>query len=347
MREYNATVEKSLYKGLRQFPSQARNLDGGLVECFNVKPSPGGLIPYEPLAWPSNTMPDLHVHWPFPQIFQGSKYRIIASATTIYSLSGFTKTAKVTSITEAYNTCWDMADFHDMFLLTNGGTMIYLDHGTIAVQKNPPVWTKDTNGITEVPLAMSYENFKGQLICGGIKSTWYDCDESWLVWSNIGDWNCVPSKSNEAGFKQMDWEGEVLKVKRLGDAVIVYGYNGVTAAVPHEQTFGFKELLPLGIRFKGAVGGDKNRHVFVDGEQYLWEIGRDLQPNKLDYRDWMQELVPGRIMIVHNPVLDEYYIGDGNTSFLLTRSGLCQVFQCVTSIARFNNVTFGIFEEWL
>jgi hypothetical protein len=343
MREDNLILTDEVAMGLRPYISVGGQ-GKGLSQCFNVKPDPVGLVPYVPITAKNIS---ITVDWPFPQLFIGSTYRVMADKNTIYQVdASWAKTSKVTSVTTGG--VWHWADFGDYFIMTNGSHIIDLDHGTIAAQNTPPTWTKSTSiARTEldIPRCGTYCNFNGQLIGGNVKSTWHSCGINHLVWSRIGNADMNPTRANEAGYKKAPWEGEIHKVISLGispeKGVMVYGDNGILYMFPAEQTFGFRELSGVGIPSRGAAGGDNTKQVFVDSDDFLWMVGPDLQLNKLGYQEFMSKMTAANIVISHDKLLDEFYISDGSYGYLLTKNGLCQVFQYPTSVHSVDGVSYG------
>lgn len=334
MKEFSITFDKGLSSGLRSSESNPRNKQA-LTECYNLKPDVLGLLPYEPVIDESGA---LSLSWPYPQIFIGSDYRYICTNTKIYTMdSSWNQTLKVTTTASGI---WDFADF---------GTYVLFVNGAKIVERSPvdgSYTASDT--LTDMPRFSTVCNFKGQVIGGNVKSTWHGCGTNSVVWSAIGTNDFTPGvdnvkgSMNEAGFRHMRWEGEIYRVKRLGNAVIIYGDNGIDALVPYESTFGLKEILDKGIASKGAVGGSWNEHVFVDKEGYLWRIKSDLSTERLGYKEYISLIDLTEVMVSYDGSKREYYIADDTYGYLLTHWGLCQVYQKVTSVASIDGTSYGV-----
>jgi hypothetical protein len=98
-------------------------------------------------------------------------------------------------------------------------------------------------------------------------------------------------KRNDAGYMVMPFQGPILAIKRLREAVMVYGENGVAALKPYYSEegngYGIVSVLDQGILSRSAVGGDKEEHLWIDPSGYLWKIGNDLRPMPQDYQHLM------------------------------------------------------------
>jgi len=331
MRELEYTFQKGMKLGLR--PDKGNPLNNELLtDCFNVKPSPLGIVSYKELNMPFSAT----VTWPFPQFFAGMSQGIMCSGNEVFTVgSDYSLTTK-TSCDQ--KTLWSIADFGPYVILTNGLVMVISDPTT-------GVFTTYTSAPSNIPICSSVCNFKGQMVGGNVLSSWYGEGNNSVIWSDIGSINCTPSGRNEAGHRPMPWGGSVVEVKRLGDFCMVYGNSGIGALVPSVQTFGLKEISGPGILWKGSVGGDWEKHLFLSTSNELWLIEKSLDPKKLGYQEFMETLVSP--VISYDPVLDEFHISDSTHGYVLTCTGkgsllnpatygLSKCFQYVTSIGVFN-----------
>jgi len=189
--------------------------------------------------------------------------------------------------------------------------------------------------------------------------------QNFVMWSSIGGgdalWIFRPTwattirtagprifehlKKNELGWMPMPWQGAVHVVKPLGNAVVVYGVDGISALVQTVEpipTFGLKHLLDIGVAGRGAVGGTNREHVFIDEAGYIWKIGVDLVPKRLNYQEFITSMTPASIVVSHDQEDDEYYISDGTYSRILTSKGLGIMDQVVTSIVATEGALLGV-----
>lgn len=192
-----------------------------------------------------------------------------------------------------------------------------------------------------------------------------DIGQNFVMWSSIGGgdalWIFRPAwsttirtagprifehlKKNELGWMPMPWQGKVLAMKPLGNAVIVYGEDGISALIQTLEpipTFGLKHLLDIGVVGRGAVGGTSREHVFIDGANYLWKIGTDLVPKRLNYQEFFTSMTAAKIVVSHDQEDDEYYISDGIYSRILTSKGLGIMNQVITSIVVAEGALLGV-----
>lgn len=334
MKEFDVTFDKGLTKGLRQFTSGQRN-SLGLTTLRNAKPSETGLIPYEPLTDRDIATTVTH---PKPQLFIGEKYRILADQGTIYEISdAWAKTSKLSGLST--DDVWDMADFRDYFVMTNGAVIVYIDLVT-----SPGVAAYNSMASSSTfPRFLTCCAFKGQLIGGNVKTSWHDASTYSVVWSGIGNVDFTPDAENDAGYMHGYKKGNVLRVLRLGDVVMVYCDNGIFALKPKGQFYGKQEILDIGIPAKSAVNGNFHKHVFVDSNDYVWRITSDLKAERLGYQEFISPMTQGSIVVSHDWEKDEFYITDGTTSFLLTNFGLCETFLRPTSVGAVDGDSVGTF----
>jgi len=263
---------------------------------------------------------------------------ILSTATAFYEIeSDWTLTPLISSL--ATGDIWDIADFGGYLLAANGNVMAYRAPST-------GTWASFASA-TNIPRVLTVCNFKGQCIGGNVKTSWYDCGTTSVIWSEIGNAKFTPTKLNTAGYRPvLPFGGNVFRVKRLGNIVMVYSAAGVLAMVPVNDpapTFGFTELLNIGIPCKGAIGGDEHVHVFVDTDGWLWRVKEGSAPERLGYQEFFSPMLDNDIMVSLDPSEQEFYISDGTVNYLLTPYGLCETYQYVTSVIRSDDDTIGPF----
>ncbi len=337
MKEFDVKFEKGFTAGLRRSEKASRNVEG-LVECYNLKPDESGLIPFEPLT---DRAISVAVSHPYPQLFIGEKYNILATSSIIYEVSNaWAKTSKLTGLT--VGDIWDFADFRDYFVMSNGVKIVYID---LVSDPGVPAYASIASSAT-FPRCLTYCAYKGQLIGGNVKTSWHSRSTYSLVWSGIGNVDFTPDRENDAGFMNTYRRGNVQRVMRLGDVVMVYSDNSILMLFPSAQMFGMKELQSIGIPCKGAVGGSYDQHVFLDLNDELWRVttsGQDPKLEKLGYQEFMETLTAVNVVISHDWEKNEFYISDGVKCYLLTDQGLCQVLQLVASAGSLDGASVGTF----
>ena len=125
---------------------------------------------------------------------------------------------------------------------------------------------------------------------------------------------------NQMGWMPMPWQGDVNVVKKLGDAVMVYGDGGIAALVPSQGTFGLKHIASIGVSDRHGVGGNEDRHAYVNDRGSLFTIGKDLQPKELYYSEFMTTMVTP--IVIYNEANNLFYISDNSSSYVLSDAGL-------------------------
>jgi hypothetical protein len=103
-----------------------------------------------------------------------------------------------------------------------------------------------------------------------------------------------------------------------------------------------------GIVARGAVAGDDNNHVYMDQSGLLMQIKASLEVVPLGYREYLFNSIGSDILISHvtNPqnldTFGEFYISDGSRNWGLTKNGLFQHGQSITSAYYFQGATVGL-----
>ena len=265
MREYELTIDEALKKGLCPEVSLPKNKDW-LMECLGFRIGKESLEGYkicnnDPLAG----LVDIDYSWPFPQFIQGERYNFLISRDalvdhedSVYLIGDdytVTHIFDIDELTFGVGTLMEVADFGEYAFMTNGVIMIYWDV-TLAV------WHEIIASAT-IPMMRTICNFKGQAVGGNIVSAWHDCDETYYVWSKIGNMDFTPDRQNEAGYRRCPFGGEVYHVRRLKDSVIGYSSKGVIQLDPviaPVATFETKELHDVGLINRGAIDGNLREH---------------------------------------------------------------------------------------
>jgi hypothetical protein len=189
-----------------------------------------------------------------------------------------------------------MADFGEYLLFANG---------KINLIRNPTTGVFSTDDGTIFPLAKSICEHRGRLILGGPKNYPESGKDysNWVAWSDINNLAFIKTtdldqaRQNLSGYMPMPWEGNVLKVEPLNDKVIVYGDNGITALVLRSldlasSTYGQEDVHDVGLKWQGSMTTNgkkdgKTIHYFVDATGWLYELGDDLQPKRLGYKEFL------------------------------------------------------------
>jgi len=340
VREYEWNIDKALMRGLAPelLPVNAEFL----YECIGFRCGKARLEPHVLLDDPIPATVDKYYDWPFPQFFVGDAFNILVIRDTtnqqdsVYNVSAdhltVTHIFDVDELTFGKGTMMEYADFGEYAIMVNGVIMIAWNPALSA-------WVPSLATAT-IPLMRTICNFKGQAVGGNVVGAWYDCDETFYIWSKIGSMDFILDEGNEAGYRRCPYGGIVRNVRRLGDSVIGYSSKGVTVlhTTPEPSTLGFKGICDIGIINQGAVNGSLARHIFV-GEDYRI---REVTPEgvkDLGYQSYMETLAGEDIIVSYDPSKKDFYIGNSTKTFLLSPYGLTEVLQHPSAVWRSNNET--------
>lgn len=344
MREFELIIDEALTKGLTPFKVTPFNSQL-LQECLGFRLGKGGLEKFEVKENPLELLTTFYYSWPFPQVIIGDTYNflIIRDSTVnhedkVYSFddehTALTHIFDIDVLTFGQGTMMEVADFGEYAFMTNGVIMIYWDTTLLTWQ--------ETVASATIPMMRTICNFKGQMIGGNVVSVWHDCDETFYVWSKIGEADFTPEEENTAGYQRDPFGGEVYHVRRLGDNVIGYSSKGISMLTPTSSpapTFGFTELVDIGLKNQGAMNGDLNVQVFVTEDNILRRITKQ-GLEELGYESYMEQL--GTVVITYDPKNKDFYIGDEDKTFLLTQQGLTEIPQHPSAVWRRDNETYMI-----
>lgn len=154
----------------------------------------------------------------------------------------------------------------------------------------------ETSIFAEVPCSALYTMSDLELFVDTSIEGWGVANElkkNWVGWSKIGEANFTLDLTNDAGFRPMSWPGYVYQVRKLDKNVIIYGSGGVTAAYPVSEpmpTFGFKDIINVGIKNKTAACGDEHIHFCIDVLGCLYKISTD-GVTRLGYEEFLLPLI--------------------------------------------------------
>jgi hypothetical protein len=310
MKEFSLPI--NLFQmGLRKKSLRQLNVPE-LSSCYGYKLSEVGLEIPDTVVNPF-TASEADFDWPFPQIFRFTNATYLLTRHYIYSVDA---NWALTTLAAWFHSgdCWDGIDYQDFVLFTNG---------TVILMNDPTSGDFRHASTVDFPTCKTFCDMNGQVIIGNTA-----LGTNVIQWSNIGTIEFATGKSNESGYYSVPWDGEVFRIKRLGNSAIVYGDNGILVMTPVSSpapTYRFTPIASYGIAGRGAVGGDESRHVFVDEKGYLRQLTADYKITNLDYSEFFAPLLGTTIGIEFNSEQDEYYISNNVRSFLLTQKGLTEI----------------------
>jgi len=342
--EYTAIDNEVLKRGIRPYEQDIINFPL-LEELYDVKCGSDRLIPYEPLEV-FGTVGGLE-NWPFPKYLHGTSEAFLAHIdegdlviSKIVDVGSLVSEAVKDSVLINMESLPDVADF-DAFMVVMGSFGIL--YGEVGDYYN-----YSETALDDTPLGLTCCNFKGQLIIGNIISNWYGCGSSHVVWSEIGSINCTPSADNIAGYMDVSEVGEVYKVMRIGDQILVYGSTGIVSLLPlqePEPTFGMQEIASFGLANREAIAGDFSQHLFLGANGIFYIVGVDKEVHRLEYKSIAETLSIPDTKIEYDPIKQEFFISDGERCFLYTAFGMCEVYQLTAAVIPIDGVAYGIFDE--
>ena len=341
MREFELVIDEALRNGLTPFRVTPNNSQL-LNECLGFRIGNAGLEAYEEKSNPLPAAINLLYSWPFPQYITGERYNFLIIRDSITNLEDIvylvsddhltvTHIFSIDQLTFGQGTLMEVADFGEYAFMTNGVIMIYWDVGIND-------WHEITSSAT-IPMMRTICNFKGQAVGGNIVSSWHDCDETFYVWSKIGEFDFTPEQDNEAGYRRCPYGGEVYCVRRLGNNVIGYSSKGITILSPSNSTFGFIEASDVGLINRGAINGNLNRQVYV-GEDYILREVTNQGVKELGYETFMEQLSGEDIIVNYDKKLKDFYIGNSTKTYLLSPKGLTEIPQHPSCVWRRNSGTY-------
>ena len=341
MREFELKIDEALLNGLSPLKVTPFNFQL-LQECLGFRLGKAGLEKYEVKENPLPVVTDLLYHWPFPQYITGERYNflivrdsLVNYEDVVYHVSDnhatVTHIFSVDQLTFGQGTLMEVADFGEYAFMTNGVIMIFWDPALGA-------WNKIIASAV-IPMMRTVCNFKGQLVGGNVVSAWHDCDETFYVWSKIGQMDFTPDNYNLAGYRRDPFGGEIYHVRRLGDNCVGYSSKGVTLLSPVSSpaaTFGFTELIDVGLKNQGAMNGSLDVQVYVGEDNILRRVTKG-GIEELGYEFYMEDL--GEVIVQYDPKQKDFYIGDDKKTFLLTSKGLTEIPQHPSAVWRRNDET--------
>ena len=209
MKEFSDQIVKPLESGLRRYHKSRRG-DYQLFELVNFKSTPFGLVPYEPVVNPFSE--DLlgggmlDMDFPFPQLFVGKKYTLLAARNKIYSVdpNDWSAIYELTlydaenvdnekSITEGEH--WEFIDFWDFWILTNGKCSVFGCGKDRMLGNTYKVYVHDG-----VPVSCGCDH-KGRVVFGGFDPTRFWDD----TWETL--WDAWYAVNQDTGISQTTQEG--------------------------------------------------------------------------------------------------------------------------------------------
>lgn len=286
MKTFNFTLKSLFNKGLRPLVESPRN-GSYLTEVTNARESEGGLIQADKIIRTFNLNEDAIIFTAYKGVF-------VLTATALYEYAAETLTQLLSGLDEGV--MWSMADFGDYVLFTNGAVNLI---------RNPTTGVFATDDGTVFPLARSICAHRGRLILGGLKDYPVVGDDktNWVAWSDINNLAFLDTtdtdqaRQNLAGYMPMPWEGLIAKIAPMGDMVIVYGYNGMTAIKLASADHAMATYGQVPIHEQGIINQEAHTtngkieegsvHYFVNNLGWLCTLDSKLEVVRLGYKEFL------------------------------------------------------------
>lgn len=181
-------------------------------------------------------------------------------------------------------------------------------HDSISASTNYVIWSEAGGGAVDVP----FFSFAASL--GLLGSGTYTAAEEVIAHS---------IERGEIGLVPIRKVGTIRQLKQLGNRVIVYGDDAISELRPIEGGFQEELIADFGVGGRTCVGGDTRQHVIVnnDGQLYTFFSNQD-QPERQGYQQYLSGLTMSRVVVTHDPIERYFWISDGWTTYVLTRTGL-------------------------
>ncbi len=351
MREFTTPLLKQF--SLRS--DENRPSPGGLVECVNARSGDGYIEGYYPNIRPFTTIysgaspANIVVDWPFPQLFLTDRGVILGNRSGLYTLSYAAGKWSITTLVQRVaaadvNWPYTLANVPGFPVIASGDLLFYYDYNGGSprdigwnIDDSGGVSGDKWNSAWRQPIAACYNH--GQVFLAGATSYEGTPSHSRLVrWSQIGSFDFMGHTAsavlNTAGFWYPETSDKdiVMAAKPLGKATIIYTQFGVFSLIPASApapAFQIRRIYEGGINNPLAVGCSLSEHVFVDRLGTLCMIGGDLEVKQLGYSEFLAPMNEDTIVssgtnlvsVTHNPLEDEYYIGNATGGYILNKVG--------------------------
>lgn len=232
------------------------------------------------------------------------------------------------------NDFWN-SDWENLFLAWKESLAQQIPFGFSDIGSNWVIWSSIGGG--DFPLWLFYPNIAVE----GFMEEWgdnytFDIENSMLL---------EHLRRGEFGFMPMPWQGTVQRMLPMGNNVIVYGDEGISALVPAsaQGTFGLKRINDVGVVSRGAVfGTEDSGHVYLDKSGDLWLVTQDLQAERLGFSEFLFDLVGNKVIVTYDEHRNNFYITDSTNSFVLDQ-GLTKIREHPTSTFYHEGGKIGLF----
>lgn len=181
-------------------------------------------------------------------------------------------------------------------------------HDNLTVDDTFIIWSEAGGGAVDIP----FYSFAASL--GLLGDATYDGAEEVIAHA---------VERGEIGLQPIRKVSNIRQLKQLGNRMIVYGDDAISELRPIEGGFQEDILLEFGVGGRTCVGGDTRGHVIVsnDGTLYTFFANQD-RPERQGYQHHLSDLKMSRVVVTHDPIDQFYWITDGLTCYVKTRTGV-------------------------
>ncbi len=297
--------------------------------------------------------------WPYPRIWFTQHYNMAAALYSgnvylfelVYNMSAETWDAYYVAILGDVDEI-SQIDIGDFGMYYTASVLGHNSSGTqiAAAWERIPNTFAGSNSMrslpsTNMPSFVCSCNFNGRIIVGGIidfsaylVGATTDPGFSSIWWSGVGSHEFRPNCDPTAGFLDAPWIkvwlGEVLRVEKLGDAVIGYGDYGKIILKPHyvdpSAFLSSEKISGAGIDSGNHISGDDNLHGFIDTNNEFWLATADHKFEKIGYKEYIEDMTKADIIVTYVPQKKKFFISDGKKGYCLTEFGLYSINQLVS-----------------
>lgn len=181
-------------------------------------------------------------------------------------------------------------------------------HDAIAADSTYVMWSEAGGGAVDVP----FYAFAASL--GLLGEATFDIAEEVIAHA---------VERGEIGLQPIRKVSTIHQMKQLGSRVIVYGDDSISELRPVEGGFQEELIADFGVGGRTCVGGDSRGHVIVsnDGQLYTFFANQDA-PERQGHSQRLSDLSMPRVVVSFDPVERYFWITDGWTCYVWTRTGL-------------------------
>ena len=172
------------------------------------------------------------------------------------------------------------------YTYTFEGRVKVINHIKVAwIQDDVKTLFLDSSGVTvanpsghDIPICNAMCVMNGQIIGAGVRSSKVPghegLDQSYIVWSAIGEDNFELTKANDAGSGNPNI-GILWDIAPLQDSAIVFGSRGAAQLYYAEHLFGLRDIdIPL-IKSRGLCASSTNIALYISNKNELIQVDKN------------------------------------------------------------------------